>query len=40
MRDSFFDALYKIAEKDRDVILVTADTGAICHDNFKKNLKN
>lgn len=38
MRDSFFAALYEIAARDRDVILITADTGAICHDLFKRNL--
>jgi len=38
MRDSFFDALFEIAKKDRDVVLITADTGAICHDKFKQKL--
>ncbi|MDD5614396.1 MAG: transketolase C-terminal domain-containing protein [Candidatus Omnitrophica bacterium] len=40
MRDSFFDSLFKIARKDKNVILITADTGAICHDDFKKYLKS
>ncbi len=40
MRDSFFDALFEIAKKDRNVILITADTGAICHDKFKQELSN
>ncbi len=39
MRDSFFDSLFEIAKKDKDVILLTADTGAICHDDFKRTLK-
>ncbi|HEO63908.1 MAG TPA: hypothetical protein ENN78_01410 [Candidatus Omnitrophica bacterium] len=39
MRDSFFDALFKIAQRDKNVVLLTADTGAICHDDFKKYLK-
>jgi transketolase len=38
MRDAFFDSLFEIARKDKDVILITADTGAICHDKFKKVL--
>ena len=40
MRDAFFDSLYDIARKDKDVILITSDTGAICLDKFKKRLKN
>ncbi len=39
MRDAFFETLFKIAKKDKDVILLTADTGAICHDNFREKLK-
>lgn len=39
MRDSFFDSLYNLAKKDKDIILITSDTGAICLDKFKKNLK-
>lgn len=38
MRDAFFDSLFTIARKDKDLILVTADTGAVCHDEFKKIL--
>jgi transketolase len=38
MRDAFFDTLFIIAQKDKDLILVTADTGAVCHDEFKKVL--
>lgn len=38
MRDAFFESLYSIAQKDKKVILVTADTGAICLDRFRKNL--
>jgi transketolase len=38
MRDSFFNALFDLAKKDRGIILLTSDTGAICHDVFKKSL--
>lgn len=38
MRDAFFDSLFTIARKDKDLVLVTADTGAVCHDEFKKVL--
>lgn len=38
MRDAFFHSLLSEAEKNRDVVLVTADTGAICHDEFKEKL--
>lgn len=40
MRDAFFEALFHIAKKDKNVMLITADTGAICHDDFKKKLIN
>ncbi|HQO37883.1 MAG: transketolase C-terminal domain-containing protein [Candidatus Omnitrophica bacterium] len=38
MRDAFFDSLYAIARKDRNVILVSSDTGAICFERFKREL--
>lgn len=38
MRDSFFESLFKLAKTDRNVILVTSDIGAVCHDKFKKVL--
>lgn len=38
MRDGFFDSLYNLAKKDKSVILITSDTGAICLDKFKKRL--
>jgi transketolase len=38
MRDTFSDVLYGIAKKDKRVILVTSDTGAICHDEFRQDL--
>lgn len=38
MRDTFSESLYAIMKKDKKVILVTSDTGAICHDKIKKNL--
>lgn len=40
MRDSFFKSLYNLARKDKRILLVTSDTGAICHDEFKNNLRN
>jgi len=40
MRDSFSDALYEIARRDPKVVLVTSDTGAVCHDEFKTNIPN
>lgn len=39
IRDSFFDALYNIAEKDKNIIFLTADMGALSLEKFKKNLK-
>lgn len=39
MRDTFFDALFELAKRDRNLILISADTGAICLDKFKKHLK-
>lgn len=38
MRDSFFDSLYDIAKKDRNVILISADCGAPSLDRFRKDL--
>ena len=38
MRDAFFNELYEIAKKDRDVILVSADMGAPSLDKFRKDL--
>jgi transketolase len=38
MRDAFFDSLYKIAKKDRNIILITADMGAPSLDKFKRDL--
>lgn len=40
MRDIFFDSLYNLAKEDKNIILITADTGAICHDEFKRKLSN
>ncbi|MCS7180299.1 MAG: 1-deoxy-D-xylulose-5-phosphate synthase [bacterium] len=39
MRDSFFDSLYEIARKDRNVYLISADMGAPSLDKFRKDLK-
>ncbi|MDD5130450.1 MAG: transketolase C-terminal domain-containing protein [Candidatus Omnitrophica bacterium] len=36
MRDAFSDALYNLARQDKDVILITSDTGAICHNEFRQ----
>ncbi len=38
MRDAFFDALYTIAEKDRNLVIVSADNGAPTMDKFEQNL--
>lgn len=38
MRDVFFDSLFEIAKKDPNVILITSDTGAICHDEIRESL--
>jgi transketolase len=38
MRNAFFDTLFVIARKNKEVILLTADIGAICHDKFKQLL--
>lgn len=38
MREEFFTELYKIAEKDRNVILITGDLGYGLLDKFRKNL--
>lgn len=40
MRDFFFQSLLAEAKKNKNLILVTADTGAICHDEFKRKLTN
>ncbi len=40
MRDFFFRELLDRARKDKNLILITADTGAICHDQFKEKLSN
>jgi len=38
MRDAYFDSLFKLAKKNKNIILLVADTGAICHDEFKQEL--
>ncbi len=38
MRDAFFDALFNLARKDKNVILITADIGAVCHNEFRQKL--
>lgn len=38
MRDAFFYTLFNLAKKDKNVILITADTGAICHNEFRQKL--
>lgn len=38
IRDAFFDQLYDIAVKDRSVIFMTADMGALSLEKFKKDL--
>ncbi len=39
MRDAFSKALYETARTDSRIMLVTSDTGAICHDQFRSRLK-
>lgn len=38
MRDAFFNSLYNLAKKDTNLVLITADTGAICLDEFRQKL--
>lgn len=38
MRDAFFNKLYEIAQKDRDLILVSADMAAPALDKFRRDL--
>lgn len=38
MRDSFFDELYPIAMKDKNLIIISADMGAPGLDKFRENL--
>jgi transketolase len=40
MREQFFNALYNILKKDRNVILLTSDTGAIVLDGIRKDFSN
>lgn len=40
MRDFFFQSLLEEAKKDPDLILMTSDIGAICHDQFKEELRH
>ena len=40
MRDAFLNALYDIAKKDKNVIIITADNGAPSLDQFSQNLPN
>lgn len=40
MRDAFFNELYEIARKDRNIIIVSADMGAPSLDKFRKDLGN
>lgn len=40
MRDAFSEALYELAKKDSSVVLITSDTGAICHDKIRQELSN
>ncbi len=38
MRDAFSESLYAHAKKDKDIVLITSDTGAICHDRFRQEI--
>ena len=40
MRDAFSEGIYECAKKDSRVVLVTSDTGAICHDKIRYELSN
>ena len=35
-RDAFIDTLYQYAKKDKKIILISNDQGAIALDNYKK----
>jgi transketolase len=39
MREVFFKELFKLAKKDKKIMLLSADIGAQCHDDFRKKLK-
>jgi transketolase len=39
-RDAIFEELYEIAKNDRNVILLTADTGAMAFKSFQENIPN
>ena len=38
MRDAFFSSLYEIAAQDKQVILLTGDSGALVLDNFRRDM--
>ncbi len=38
MRDAFIDEIYRSALKDKDVVFISADFGAVALDDFRKNL--
>jgi len=38
MRDAFFDALYRLAREDKNVVVITADNGAPSLDKFAQTL--
>lgn len=40
MRDAFFSKLYKIAKRDKNVIVITADMGAPSLDKFREELSD
>jgi transketolase len=40
MREVFFKELFKLAKKNKKIMLLSADIGAQCHDDFRKKLKN
>lgn len=37
MRDAFFDSLYNVAKRDKQVILINSDTGALVLDEFRRD---
>jgi transketolase len=40
IRDAFFDELYRLAENDENVVLMTADMGAFSLERFRKDFPN
>jgi transketolase len=39
-RDAFWNKIYELAKKDKDIVIITADMGAPSLDKFRKNLSS